>query len=171
MANKNDNKAAAKAAETKEVKNPVTESNIEEQIKSANKMEDDIVKAAEEALQKEKDDKKKQEMKEAIVMAEYINKRELLELRKRREEEKATKTALSATLETLEKLKKGEITPREMDIEMGKIAEDKAKAFNEIDNHHRELLKELQANFPGYYSVEWEYERWSNGGRRRRWDW
>ena len=169
MANK-ENKAA-KAAETKEVKNPVTAENIEEQIKSENKMEDEIVKAAEDEIQKEKDEKKKSEYKQARMMAEYINKRELLELRKRREEEKATKTALTATLDTLEKLKKGEITPREMDKELGKIAEDKNKAFSEIDNHHRELLQELKNNFPGYYSVEWEYERWSNGGRRRSWDW
>ena len=50
MANK-ENKTA-KAAETKEVKNPVTAENIEEQIMSENKMEDEIVKAAEEEIQK-----------------------------------------------------------------------------------------------------------------------
>ena len=169
MANK-ENKTA-NAAETKEVKNPVTAENIEEQIMSENKMEDEIVKAAEEEIQKEKDTKKKEEYKRARMMCTYINNREYLGIRKQRKEEAAIKIALTATKEVLDKLRKGEITPREMDKELGKIAEEKNKSFTEIDNRHRELIKELKNNFPEYYSVEWEYERWSNGGSRYRWDW
>lgn len=162
-------KNAAKAAETKEVKNPVTAENIEEQIKSENKMEDRILEEADKEYANEKDAKKKEEYKDAKAMVEYINKRELLELRKRRKEEDATKTALTATKEVLDKLGNKEITPREMDKQLGKIAEEKNKAFTEIDNYHRELLQELKNNFPTRYSVEWEYERWSNGGRRHSW--
>jgi NCAIR mutase (PurE)-related protein len=160
-------KNAAKAA----TKTEVTVENIEEQIMSENKMEDEIVKAAEEEIQKEKDEKKKIEYKRARAMCTYINNREYLGIRKQRKEEAAIKIALTATKEVLEKLKKGEITPREMDKELGKIAEEKNKSFTEIDNRHRELIKELKNNFPGYYSVEWEYERWSNGGSRYKWDW
>jgi len=160
-------KNAAKAA----TKTEVTVENIEEQIMSENKMEDEIVKEAEEEIQKEKDEKKKIEYKRARAMCTYINNREYLGIRKQRKEEAAIKIALTATKEVLEKLKKGEITPREMDKELGKIAEEKNKSFTEIDNRHRELIKELKNNFPGYYSVEWEYERWSNGGSRYKWDW
>lgn len=173
MANKNDKKAAAAAAETKApvANTEITSENIEEQIKSENKMEDTIVAAAEAELQKEKDDKKKAELKSAIVMVDYINKRELLGLRKRRDEEKATKAALTATKEVLDDIKAGKITPREADKKLAEIADNKRKEFNAIDEKNRELLRELQGNYPSYYSTEWEYERWASGGCRRSWNW
>ena len=172
-----DNKKAAEAAEKKEQKtaqvtNPVIdETNIEEQIKSANKMEDDIVKAAEEQIQKEKDDKKKRQMKEAILEAEYINKRELLELRKRRKESTATKEALTASKEALDELKGGKLTPREYEKKMIEVAKTKHEAFNKIDTDHSELLQELKSNFPSYNCLEWEYERWTEGYRHNHYDW
>ena len=173
MANKNEKKAAAAAAETKApvANTEITSENIEEQIKSENKMEDTIVAAAEAELQKEKDDKKKSELKQAIVMVDYINKRELLGLRKRRDEEKATKAALTATKEVLDDIKAGKITPREADKKLAEIAENKRKEFNAIDGKNRDLLRELQNNYPSYYSTEWEYDRWAAGCTRRSWNW
>ena len=56
-----------------------------------NKMEDEIVKAAEEEIQKEKDEKKKSEYKRARAMCTYINNREYLGIRKQRKEEAAIK--------------------------------------------------------------------------------
>lgn len=171
------NKNAAPAAQTEEQKtaqvtNPtIDENNIEEQIKSANKMEDDIVKAAEEQIQKEKDDKKKAQMKEAILEAEYINKRELLELRKRRKESTATKEALTASKEALDELKGGKLTPREYEKKMVEVAKKKREAFDTIDKDHRELLQELKSNFPSYNCLEWEYERWSEGYRCNHYSW
>lgn len=172
-----DKKNAAPAAKTEEQKAQVnngqetTVENIEEQIKSANKMEEDIVKAAEEQIKKEKDDKKKQEMKLAILEATYINNRELLELRKRRKEANATKEALAATKENLDALKGGKLTPREYEKALSEVAKKKAEEFQKIDKNHQELVKELQDNFPNYYSLEWEYERWSRTGHAPRFTW
>ena len=100
---------------TEDVKNTVelTADNIEEQIKSNNKMEDSIVSAAKEQIKKEADERKQQTMKIAILEATYINNRELLELRKRRKEATATKEALTETKKSLDKLTSGQITPRE----------------------------------------------------------
>ena len=158
-------KNAAKAA----TKTEVTVENIEEQIKSDNKMEDSIVAQAEADLQKEKDDKKKAEMKEALVMAEFINKRELLKIRKPREEEKVIKEALNATKEYLDKLRAGEITPRQYDAAMFEVSKKRRDEFNKIDEKYRNLVIELKNNFPSYYSPDWEYERWCDGSRRRSW--
>lgn len=159
-------KNAAKAA----TKAEVTVENIEEQIKSDNKMEDSIVAQAEADLQKEKDDKKKNEMKEALVMAEFINKREVLQLKRRRDEEKVTKETLNATKENLDKLKAGELTPRQYDAALMEVSKKRRDEFNKIDEKYRNLIVELKNNFPNYYSVDWEYERWCDGCHRRSWN-
>ena len=161
---KNEKNAAKAATET-------TVENIEQQIKDGNKMEDAIVAAAEADLQKEKDEKKKAEMKDALVMAEYINKRELLQLRKRRAEEKVTKETLSATKENLDKLRSGAITPKQYDAALFEVSKKRREEFNKIDEEHRNLIQELKDNFPNHYSPDWEYERWCEGCRRRSWGW
>lgn len=177
MAKNNKNAAPAAQAEeqTAQVKNAnaqeTTVDNIEEQIKSGNKMEEDIVKAAEAEIKKEKDEKKKQQMKLAILEATYINSRELLELRKRRKEANATKEALAATKEALDELKSGKITPREYENKIAEVAKKKGEDFRNIDKNHQEMVNELKGNFPNYYSLEWEYERWSHNGRTSRYDW
>lgn len=148
---------------TEDVKNTVelTADNIEEQIKSNNKMEDSIVSAAKEQIKKEADERKQNTMKIAILEATYINNRELLELRKRRKEATATKEALTETKKSLDKLTSGEITPREYEKEVNEIRKKKATAFSEIEKNHNELVCELRDNFPNSYSFEWEYDRWS----------
>lgn len=162
---KNEKNAAKPAAKATEV----TVENVEEQIHSDNKMEDSIVAQAEADLQKEKDDKKKAEMKEALVMAEFINKREVLQLKKPRDYEKIIKETLNASKENLDKLKSGEITPRQYDAAMLEVSKKRRDEFNKIDEKYRNLLIELKNNFPSYYSVDWEYERWCDGSRRRSW--
>lgn len=163
---KNEKNAAKPAAKATEV----TVENIEEQITSSNKMEDSIVAQAEADLQKEKDDKKKCEMKEALVMAEFINKREVLQLKRRRDEEKVTKDTLNATKENLDKLKSGELTPKQYDAAMLEVSKKRRDEFNKIDDKYRNLIVELKNNFPSYYSVDWEYERWCDGCHRRSWN-
>lgn len=145
---------------TVETPKDVTVESIEEQIKSANKMEETIVELAEKEIKAEQDEKKKSDLKRAILQATYINSRELLELKKRRAEEKVTKRCLEGTLEALTELKSGKITPLEYDKKINDLVEDKRKDFKEIDDKHVELVKELRDNFPNYYSIDWEYNNW-----------
>ena len=145
---------------TVETPKDITVESIEEQIKSANKMEETIVELAEKEIKEEQDAKKKSDLKRAILQATYINSRELLELKKRRAEEKVTKRCLEGTLEALTELKGGKITPLEYDKKINDLVEDKRKDFKEIDDKHVELVKELRDNFPNYYSIDWEYNNW-----------
>lgn len=154
-------------AKNKNVKTPTVETpkditveSIEEQIKSANKMEETIVELAEKEIKEEQDAKKKSDLKRAILQATYINSRELLELKKRRAEEKVTKKCLEGTLEALTDLKSGKITPLEYDKKIKDLVNDKRNDFKEIDDKHVELVKELRDNFPNYYSIDWEYNNW-----------
>ena len=145
---------------TVETPKDITVESIEEQIKSANKMEETIVELAEKEIKEEQDANKKSDLKHAILQATYINSRELLELKKRRAEEKVTKRCLEGTLEALTELKSGKITPLEYDKKINDLVEDKRKDFKEIDDKHVELVKELRDNFPNYYSIDWEYNNW-----------
>lgn len=145
---------------TVETPKDITVESIEEQIKSANKMEETIVELAEKEIKEEQDQKKKSDLKRAILQATYINSRELLELKKRRAEEKVTKKCLEGTLEALTELKSGKITPLEYDKKINDLVNDKRNDFKEIDDKHVELVKELRDNFPNYYSIDWEYNNW-----------
>lgn len=159
-------------AKNKNVKTPTVETpkditveSIEEQIKSANKMEETIVELAEKEIKEEQDEKKKNDLKRAILQATYINSRELLELKKRRAEEKITKKCLEGTLEALNDLKSGKLTPIEYDKKINDLVTDKRNDFEDIDNKHIELVKELRDNFPNYYSMDWEYNNWKANRR------
>lgn len=140
----------------------VTEETIEAQIKSENKMDDKALTEALDLIQKEKDEKKAYTLKGCICKADYINKRELIALRKRRAEEKATKAFLEFSKESLEKLKTGVITPDEYNKELEKCDCEKRKAFNKIEEGNSELIGELRNNYPSYYNYDWEYERRCN---------
>lgn len=150
---------------TVETPKDITVESIEEQIKSANKMEETIVELAEKEIKEEQDAKKKSDLKRAILQATYINSRELLELKKRRAEEKVTKKCLEGTLEALTELKSGKITPLEYDKKINDLVNDKRNDFKEIDDKHVELVKELRDNFPNYYSIDWEYNNWKANRR------
>lgn len=159
-------------AKNKNVKTPtietpseITVESIEEQIKSANKIEETIVEQAEKEIKEEQDEKKKIELKRAILQATYINSRELLETRKIRAEAKIKKKCLDETLNALTELKTGKITPVEYDKKIKEVVKNKRKEFEEVDKKHQELVRELRDNFPNYYSVEWEYNNWSDDRR------
>lgn len=162
------NKNAAPAAKTEEQNAQVangqetTVENIEEQIKNENKFGENVLKEAEEQIQKEKDEKKVRILKDRMCKADYVNKRELLELKKRRKEANATKESLTATKEALDELKAGKITPTEYDGKLAAIDKTKREAFNNIDKEHNKLVEELRNGYTGYYNWDWEYERRCN---------
>lgn len=153
------NVKTAEAAVKNQVNPQVSEETIEEQIKSENKMDEAALNSALEIIKKEKDEKKARELKDCICMADYVNKRELIEIRKRRAEAEATKEALKSSKELLDKLTSGEITPNEYRAELEKLDKKKMEAFNTADKKANELIKELRENYPTYYCYEWEFTR------------
>lgn len=150
-----------------EVKNVATENNanvdvvenIETAIKNENKMDEKVLNMAQEQIQKEKDERKAQILKNAICKADYVNKRELLELRKRRKEEAITKKTLTKSKELLDKLIKGEYTPTEYEKALAESDKEKREAFNKLEDENRTLIQELRDNYPSYYCYDWEFER------------
>lgn len=133
--------------------------NIETVIKNENKMDEKALAMAQEQIQKEKDERKAAILKNAICKADYINKRELLELRKRRKEEAITKKTLAESKALLDDLIAGKLTPSEYEKKLQESDNEKRKSSNEVDEKHRSLIQELRDNYPSYYCYDWEFER------------
>lgn len=149
-------KSAAKAAQTPV---EVTSENVLDQLRAKNCVNQAAVDAAMKEIEKENDEKLKHEAKYAIKESQYTNMKELLELRKRRNEEKATKKCLEASRETLDKMLTGELTPNEYREEKKRFLREKQEEFRTIEQDHSKALRELKDAYPGYWSYEWD-SRW-----------
>lgn len=158
---KENKKAAAAAAEKKEqsgaqVATPATEENVMDDIKKMNTQTEETVAAALAEIEKETDEKKKNDAKRAIKKHQYKNRRALIELRKRRAEDKVTKTYLAATKETLDQYLTGKLTATEADEKDRKDEREKSDGFRKVEEQFNKDVKEIRDAYPGYWSYEWD---------------
>lgn len=150
-------KMANKENKKTEVKNTVVdETNVLDTIKNGNKMPEGLADEVKKEIAEEEKKKKKSILKEKIMKAGYWNKKELLQLRQRRREEKATKEALTRSKEQLDKLASGEITPTEYEDLLKKSQQEKTKAIQDSNEEYRKELRELQNSLEGDYVWDWD---------------
>ncbi len=147
---------AKKTEETKVTGAVVNEDNVLDSIKNGNKMPEGLAKEVMDNIAKEERDKKSSELKQTILKASYWNKKELLQLRSRRREEKITKEALSRSKEALDKLCGGEITPTEYNKLLDESNQAKRKAVADSNNVFKEELAELKNSLAGNYVWDWD---------------
>lgn len=146
----------------KETKKPaseivvVTEDNVMEQIKNGNLLKEANVKAAIEEIEKQKDNKQKNEAIDMICTAKYSNSKALLELRARRREEKNNKEFLTATKNVLDEVLGGKITPTDYKKKREDLREEFRKKNRESDNQLREEMQELRESFEGRWQYWWD---------------
>lgn len=150
MANKKE--TAAKAAPATEV----TADNIMDVIRAKNLMTDTALEAAVEQIAKDNDEDKKREAMHTIKRYEYKNARALIELRKRRAEDKITKEYLTKTKEVKDNFLSGKNTRVECDKMEREAEEAKRKAFQEMEKQYNDNVRELREAYPSYYSYEWD---------------
>lgn len=146
----------------KETKKPaseivvVTEDNVMEQIKNGNLLKEANVKAAIEEIEKQKDNKQKNEAMDMICTAKYSNSKALLELRARRREEKNNKEFLTVTKNILDDVLSGKITPTDYKKKREDLREEFRKKNRESDNQLREEMQELRESFEGRWQYWWD---------------
>lgn len=133
-----------------------SEENVMDVIKTGNLLKESNVAAALAEIEKEKDEKQKQEAKEMICVAQYNNLKALLQLRARRREERATKEFLSKTKEVLDQVLAGKLTPNEYKAKKNELEEQKRKACIESDAELRKESMELQNSYEGRYRYYWD---------------
>lgn len=134
----------------------VTEENVLDQIKNGNLMKEANVKAAIDEIEKQKDEKQKNEAMNMICTAKYSNSKALLELRARRREEKNTKEYLTKTKELLDSVLAGKITPTEHKKKRDELREEFRKKNRESDNQLTEEMQELRNSFEGRWQYWWD---------------
>lgn len=137
--------------------------------------EPSLVEAAMADMQKEKDEKKKREIKEAIAKATYRNSKARAELLARRREDDITKEKLDGTKKLLERLigfeteikdgclvptknkcKEPAITPTEYDEEKDKLDAAINKKIAESNDKLKKDLTEIRSSYEGRYRSWWE---------------
>lgn len=146
---KEEKKKAAQAVET-------NEENVMDEIRKGNLLDEEVIKLGDEEDDKEEKERLVREYRRAKNKAKYLNYKALLQLRARRREEKATKQWLSDTKDEFDKLKAGKLTPVEYEKARKEAYEKYQKASEQSDSTLNTEIKELQRQFPGYYSYEWD---------------
>ena len=134
----------------------VTEDNVMEQIKNGNLLKEKNVKAAIEEIEKQKDEKQKNEAINMICVAKYSNSKALLELRARRREEKNNKEFLTATKELLDDALGGKITPVDYKKKREELRDEFRKKNRESDNQLSEEMRELRNSFESRWEYWWD---------------
>ena len=134
----------------------VTDENIVDQTKNANKFGDEIVKAAAEKAEKDEKDRQIREFNEIKDKATYINLKSVLRTRRDRAAEKATSAMRKRSLELLEKVSNGELTAKEYNEELDKAVDDTNKAVKEANQEFDKLSEELRNKFPGSWRYDWD---------------
>lgn len=138
----------------------VNEENIAEIISKGNLANSDNVKAAMEKNKKDKDERQIQELQNCMNEAEYTEKKAVLQLRQRRAEDKATKKRLEAVKAAEAELLDGKITPRQYQEKKQEAYKEQSKAYDEAAKEYNKLVRELRDGYPGYYSYEWDENRY-----------
>lgn len=149
----------------------------EEDFAVNNMLGDKAIVAAMEEIEKEEDQKKKGEAKEALMVATYNNVRTLLELRQRRREDKITKKKLERTKDLLERLigvrceikdggklvptktavpAEGRITPTQYKDMRRELNEEIRKDMREASTQFDKEYAELKNSYAGQWRYYWD---------------
>lgn len=151
-------KDSKKPAETKaavETKK-TTEENVMDDLREMNLQNEKSVEAAMADLDKETDEKKKEEAKCAIRKHQYKNARALLELRRRRGEDKVTKEYLNDTKETLDQFLAGKLTRTEADEKDKNDEKKKNEGMRKVSDEYNKGIRELKNAYTEYYCYDWD---------------
>lgn len=147
----------AKEKETKKTTEMVelTPENVAEEVRKGNLIGKEHVDAALAEIQKETDEKKKREAKQAILCSQYNRMKSLFELRKRRREEKITLAALKKREEFMNNLLAGKMTPVEYEKAKDDHNEEVQKQMHESSTQFDKELTELRESYAGEYRWNW----------------
>jgi polyribonucleotide nucleotidyltransferase len=134
----------------------VTDENIVEQIKNANKFSSDIVKAASEKAEKDEKDRQIREFTRIKDKATYINLKSVLRTRRDRAAEKATSEMRKKSLELLTQVSEGKMTASEYEEALDKAVDDTNEAVKKANQEFDKMSQELRSKFPSSYGYDWD---------------
>lgn len=134
----------------------VTEENIVDQIKNANKYSEEIVKLAGEKAEEKEKERMIKEFNELKDKATYINLESVLRTRRDRVAEKATSAMRMRTLELIKQVADGKMTAKEYEDELNKAVNEANKAVEKGNEEFSKMSEELRQKFPNSWSYDWD---------------
>lgn len=134
----------------------VNAQNLDESLKNANKMDEEVLNMATEKMEKEEKERRADELLRKIKKANYQNFRMHIDFKYLDEAAEAEKEMLKSQKEELDKLVKGEITPVEYEDALTKIGNDGNKKIDGLADIRRNRIRELQRKYGEWYSLSWD---------------
>lgn len=134
----------------------VTTANLDESLKKANTMDQEVLDMATEKMQKEEKERRADELMRKIKKANYQNLHSHIDFKYFEEATDVQKDMLKQQKAELDKLTKGEITPVEYEDAFAKIGKEGTKKINEVADKRRTRLRELQKQYGEWYGMSWD---------------
>lgn len=134
----------------------VNAQNLDESLKNANKMDEEVLNMATEKMEKEEKERRADELLRKIKKANYQNFRMHIDFKYLDEAAEAEKEMLKSQKEELDKLVKGETTPVEYEDALTKIGNDGNKKIDGLADIRRNRIRELQRKYGEWYSLSWD---------------
>lgn len=133
---------------------------VEDALKESNSFDAEIREMAESQLKEEEKKEKAAELARMSKRAAWTNLRFRIEKNYANKCDDIEGDALKKSLELLNCLKEGKkdnetFTPMMYEKELEKLADESVKAIAKAGEKRRELLRELEQSFVGYYSYSW----------------
>lgn len=130
----------------------LTVDNIGDAIKQGGLADAEIAKEAMAAIEKANKDRKKEDLIHIIKEANYLNQLALLNLRRARAVEKASKERITSVTALKDQVMNGKIPIHDYQEEGKKVAEEYRKAISEADKLYDADFRALNADYPNNYS-------------------
>lgn len=130
--------------------------NLDESLKNANKMDEEILNMATEKMEKEEKERLADELMRKLKKANYQNFRIHIDFKYLDEAAEAEKEMLKLQKAELDKFTKGEITPVEYEDALTKIGSDGNNKIDKLADVRRNRIRELQKKYGEWYSLSWD---------------
>ena len=130
---------------------------VSDNLKQANSMEAEVREMAETKMKEEEKKEKANELIRITKRAVYTNIRLVVEAKYTKDTKEIMDAARNKSLELLNELKEGKLSPTQYESELEKTIDEQIKKVNECGKERRTNLKELDNSYvsSGYYSFMW----------------
>ncbi len=129
---------------------------IKDQLKNMNTMSEEVREMATERMKKEEAEAQADELVRMSKRAVYTNLRLKIEAAYLKDATKHMADSRNKSLELLNQLKDGKLTPTQYQNELDKHVEEVMKKIQDTGKERRENLKELQSSAVAYWSFGWD---------------
>lgn len=134
----------------------VNTANLDEKLKDANKMDQEILDMATEKMDKEEKERKADQLMRAIKKANYQNMRCHIDFKYMEDAAEAEKDVLKKTKESLENLMAGKITVEEYKDSVNEMCKEAGKKIDDAGEKRRKRIAELQSKYGEWYGLSWD---------------